>query len=244
MSAPACLKPQITSPAQKVGLYDFRLAAFFSAFFSRRGNRLLFFFLSFGTFGALGLRGGASTPTSAAILPAAVPIVFAASIRTLSSASAFFVICISSTWNERDSRANGARKIRSGRTALLKQCPLLVTLSSTLPPASLSATLLPAWRMAAPSLSRPLLSRLRRIWEDTWPPVAMPNPMKVSGFSVLTGCGTSVSFPEYHNRQRRQRDVDAVRVTMRCRRLGRYHAAVPHVAASEQLRICIQNLVV
>ena len=140
-SAPACLKPQITSPAQTAGLYDCRLAAFFSAFFSRRGNRLLFFFLSFGTFGALGLRGGASTPTSAAILPAAVPIVFAASIRTLSSASAFFVICISSTLNERDSRANGARKIRSGRTALLKQCPLLVTLSSTLPPASLSATM-------------------------------------------------------------------------------------------------------
>ena len=63
-------------------------------------------------------------------------------------------------------------------------------------------------------------------------------------FSESTGRGTSAAFPEYHNRQRRQRDVDAVRTTVRCHRLGRYHAAVPHVAAAEQLRIRIQNLVV
>ena len=63
-------------------------------------------------------------------------------------------------------------------------------------------------------------------------------------FSESASRGVSGAFPKYHNRQRRQRDVNAVRVTMRCRRLGSYHAAVPHVAAAEQLRIRIQNLVV
>lgn len=54
------------------------LTAFRAAFFWRRGNRFLFFFASFGTFGF----GGVETPTAAAIFPAAAPMVLAAVART------------------------------------------------------------------------------------------------------------------------------------------------------------------
>lgn len=58
---------------------------FRAAFFCRRGNRALFFFASFGTFGF----AGAVTPTAAAIFPAVSPMVLAAATRALSGNVSF-----------------------------------------------------------------------------------------------------------------------------------------------------------
>src|SRR5687767_4935101 len=55
------------------------------AFFSRLGNRALFFLASLGTFGSAGV----ARPTAAAIFPAAVPTLFAAATRVSSGASSF-----------------------------------------------------------------------------------------------------------------------------------------------------------
>jgi hypothetical protein len=59
------------------------VATFLAAFFSRRGNRLLFLFASLGTFGFR----GAVIPTAAAIVPAAAPMLLAAAVRTPSGGS-------------------------------------------------------------------------------------------------------------------------------------------------------------
>src|SRR3979411_2831199 len=79
-----------------------RAAAFWRAFFCRRGSRVLFLGCSFGifTFGGEGAFGsGDAAPTRAATLPAAEPIAFAALTSGPSSASGsvffFFFSCFS-----------------------------------------------------------------------------------------------------------------------------------------------------
>jgi hypothetical protein len=72
-------------------------AAFFCAFFTRRGTRALFFGASFGIFGFGGVFG--FTPAMEAILPAADPIAFAVLTNALSSgtcsAEGFFFVATS-----------------------------------------------------------------------------------------------------------------------------------------------------